>query len=91
VEALYKSSELMNESVKLNKQMNIFTHISIRKFNEYVYVHVCMLVLYVHVKKAAFPQYVMLYGYLYSASHRRLFRDALSVTGRSFSIIELLS
>ena len=26
--------------------------------------------------------YVMLYGYLYSASHRRLFRGALSVTGR---------
>ena len=26
--------------------------------------------------------YVMLYGYLYSASHRTLFRGALSVTGR---------
>jgi len=24
----------------------------------------------------------MLYGYLYSASHRRLFKDALCVTGR---------
>src|SRR6218665_946953 len=27
-------------------------------------------------------RYVMLYGYLYSASRRRLFRGALSVTGR---------
>jgi len=26
--------------------------------------------------------YVMLYGYLYSASHNRLFRGALSVTGK---------
>src|SRR6218665_3621038 len=45
----------------------------------HLYVNVFLLF---RERKVHKPPYVMLYGYLYSASRRRLFRGALSVTDR---------
>src|SRR6218665_2729195 len=39
-------------------------------------------IFHVQPRQSVLLCYVMLYGYLYSASRRRLFRGALSVTGR---------
>jgi len=41
-----------------------------------------VVIFHVQTRQSVLLCYVMLYGYLYSASRRRLFRGALSVTGR---------